>query len=231
MNDEAHNEPPKGDPPVRVCPSCSAQSQTFSDTCPHCGASFIRSRSKRVKRKVGGWSRRRKITALVILAALVGVAVGVGVILKVNHDNQVAEQHKEEQEALEVAQAERAAARAKLRAEELEEEKLVQEELQAQEELERIEVKYGHESVAELEGAITKEADEESSEGFSEYVTRTNCEPTSGRLEPSKAAQDFRCIAVTSEDSDGTESGYRYEGTITTRREAIPGDSAAESGL
>jgi hypothetical protein len=214
MSDEPHNEPPKGDPPIRVCPSCSAQSQTFSDTCPHCGASFIRSRSKRAKRKVGGWSRRRKITALVILAVLVGVAVGVGVILKVNHDNQVAKQHTEEQEALEVAQAEKAATRAKLRAEELEEEKLVQEELQAQEELKRIEVKYGHEMVSELEGTITKEADEEASEGFSEYVSRTQCEPASGRLEPSKAAQNFRCIAVTTEESNGTEKGYRYEGTI-----------------
>jgi hypothetical protein len=135
------------------------------------------------------------------------------VIIKVNHDNQVAKQHTEEREALEVAQAEKAAERAKVRAEELEAEKLVQEELKDQEELKRIEVKYGHESVTELEGAITKEADEESSEGFSEYVTRTNCEPTSGRLEPSKAAQDFRCIAVTAEEG-GTERGYRYEGTI-----------------
>ena len=125
MNDDVHDETPKGDPPIRVCPSCSAQSQTFSDNCPHCGASFIRSRTRRAKKKVGGWTRGRKVAALTALAVIVGIAVAIGVIVKVNHDNQVAQRHTEEREAQEAAAAKQAAEKAKAHTEELEEQKLV----------------------------------------------------------------------------------------------------------
>jgi hypothetical protein len=213
VGDNDSQKPEDADAPVRVCPACSAQSKTFSDTCPHCGSSFIRSRSMRVRKRMGGWNKRRKITAAVIVAVLIGAAVGVGVVLKVHHDNQVAAKHTEEREAEELAQAERAAERAKERAEGLEAVKLEQEERQAEEELKRIEVKYGHEIENELEEAITKDANGEAEEGFSEYVSKTNCEPQSGRINASLAAQNFSCMAVTSE-GNGVERGYRYSGTI-----------------
>lgn len=63
--------------------------------------------------------------------------------------------------------------------------------------LARIEAKYGHESQAELEEAITREASEEAEEGFSDYVSETDCEPDGGVIDTSLAAQDFHCLAVT----------------------------------
>jgi hypothetical protein len=195
-------DPASGDPPVRVCPNCSAQSRTLSDTCPYCGASFIRSRSKRLRKRIGSWPKGRKVAALVVIAALVGAGVAVGVIAKVNHDNAVAERHQEEQEQREQAQREN-----------VREEKLAAEELEAEEELERFEAKYGRESVTELEEAITTDANGEAEEGISEYVSETSCEAEGGRIDTSRAAQNFNCLAVTSE-SGGVQEGYRYSGTI-----------------
>lgn len=137
-----------------------------------------------------------------LLAALVGAGIAVAVIAKVNHDNAVAEKHQEEQEQREQAQKEKA-----------EEEELIAEEVETEEELERIEVKYGRESVKELEDAITKDANSEAEEGFSEYVSKTSCEAEGGRIDTSLTAQNFHCLAVTSEGG-GVEEGYRYSGTI-----------------
>ena len=139
---------------------------------------------------------------LVLLAALVGAGGAVGVITKVNHDNAVAERHQKEQEQREQAQREKAR-----------EEKLAAEELETEEELERIEAKYGRESVAELEEAITEDANSEAEEGFSEYVSETSCEAEGGRVDTSLAAQNFSCLAVTTEEG-GVQEGYRYSGTI-----------------
>jgi hypothetical protein len=192
----------KGEAPVRVCPNCSAQSQTFSDTCPHCRASFIRSRRKRAQRRIGGWSKRKKVAALVPIAVLVGAGVAVGVIVKVNHDNAVAQRHQEEQQQREQAQREKA-----------HDEKVAVEELETEEELERIEAKYGRESVNELEEAITDDANGEAEEGFSEYVSETSCEAEGGRIDTSRAAQNFSCLAVTNEEG-GIQEGYRYTAAI-----------------
>jgi hypothetical protein len=192
----------KGEAPVRVCPSCSAQSQTFSDTCPYCGASFIRNRSQRVRKRIGSWPRGRRVAALVVLAALVGAGAAIGVIAKVNHDNAVAQRHQEEREERELAQREKAR-----------EETLAEEEREAEEELERIEAKYGREIVKELEEVITKDANGEAEEGISEYVSETSCEAEGGRIDTSLTAQSFNCLAVTSE-SGGVQEGYRYSGTI-----------------
>lgn len=190
------------EPPVRVCPNCSAQSQTFDDICPHCGASFIRSRRQRAKKRVKGLSKRQKIViGGVILGLLVG-AITAGAIAKVNHDNRVAQEHREEQEERELAQQEKA-----------EEEKLVEEELETSEELERIEAKYGRESVKELEAAITADANGEAEEGISEYVSETSCEAEGGKVDTSLAAQNFSCLAITSEEG-GLQEGYRYTATI-----------------
>lgn len=190
------------EPPVRVCPNCSAQSKTFDDTCPHCGASFIRSRRLRAKKRIKSLSKRQKI---VIGGVIIGLLVGgitAGVIAKVSHDNQVAQEQKEEQEEHELAQQEKG-----------EEEKLAEEELETEEELERIEAKYGRESIGELEAAITDDANGEAEEGISEYVSETSCEAEGGRVDTTLAAQSFFCLAVTSEEG-GLQEGYRYTATI-----------------
>jgi hypothetical protein len=198
------------EPPVRVCPNCSAQSKTSSDTCPHCGSSFIRSRRMRTRRRLGGWSRRRKVLTLGIIAAVLGVAVAAGIIIKTNHDNAVAAEHREEQEEREaIAAAKKAKEQAALR----QEQELQREEEKDERELARIEAKYGKESVSELETAITNSANEEAEEGFSETVSRTDCEAEGGKVDTSLTAQNFHCIAVTSEEG-GLENGYRYTGTI-----------------
>lgn len=209
MSDEHPDSQQGGDPdhgssepPVRVCPTCSAQSRTDSDTCPHCGASFIRSRRLRTKKRIGAMSKRRKIViAGVVIGLLVGGAAA-GVIAKVNHDNQIAQEEQEEQEARELAQEER----------EDEEEELVEEQ-ESVEELEELETEFAKESVGELEEAITDDANSEADEGYGEYVSETTCEAEGGRVDPSQTAQNFSCLAVT--DEEGTlQEGYRYSGTI-----------------
>jgi hypothetical protein len=205
--------PPEDGAPVRVCPNCSAQSQTSSDTCPHCGASFIRSRRMRARRRIGGWSRGRKVVTLGLIAAIVGAAVAVGVVVKVNHDNTVAAEHREEQEEREAIAAAKLAKEQLALREQHEEEKTVREEESAERAVARIELEYGKESVTELEKDITNSANEEAEEGFSETVSSTNCEADGGKIDTSLAAQNFHCIAVTSEEGD-LENGYRYSGTI-----------------
>lgn len=147
--------------------------------------------SKRQKIAVGG----------VILGLLVGACTA-GVIAKVNHDNRVAQEQKEEQEERELAQQEKA-----------EEERLAEEELETEEELERVEAEYGRESVKELEVAITEDANGEAEEGISEYVSETSCEAEGGKVDTSLAAQNFSCLAITSEEGEFQE-GYRYTATI-----------------
>jgi hypothetical protein len=141
----------------------------------------------------------------VILGLLFG-GITAGVIAKVNHDNQVAQQHKEEQEERELFEEEKA-----------EEEKLAEEELETEEELERIEAEYGRESVKELEAAITEDANGEAEEGISEYVSETSCEAEGGTVDTALTAQNFSCLAITNEES-GVQEGYRYTATINYKK-------------
>lgn len=143
---------------------------------------------------------------LVVVAALIGAGLAAGIIIKTNHDNAVAAEHREEQEEREaIAAAKKAKERAALRRQ--------HEEEASERELARIETQYGTEVVKELESNITKSANEEAEEGFSEYVTGTDCEANGGRIDTSLTAQNFHCLAITSEEG-GLENGYRYTGTI-----------------
>lgn len=196
--------------PIRVCPTCSAQSRTQGDACPHCGASLIRSRSVRMKKRLGGMSRRRKaIIGAVVVGLLVG-GVAAGVIAKVNHDNKIAREKQEAEEARELARQE-----AKEQA--AEEAKEIREEEKAERALAALEAELGHEMQHELEDAITADANEEAEEGFSEYVSDTKCEPEGGVIEASVAAQNFSCIAITEEEG-GSYEGYRYTGTVNYKK-------------
>lgn len=62
---------PNMPPPTKTCPSCSAQSQTFDQKCPHCGKSFMVKKKHTVRNVLLG------LTALFILV-LAGCAVLVG---------------------------------------------------------------------------------------------------------------------------------------------------------
>lgn len=212
MSERRQDDPPNGDqqgshePPIRVCPNCSAQSKTDSDTCPHCGSSFIRSRRLRAKKRFGAMSKRTKIIAAGILIGLLLGGATAGVIAKINHDNQVAKEEREAEEARELAQEERE-----------DEEQEEAEELEAEEKLEELEADLGREMIGELEEAITDDANEDADEGFGEYVSETSCEAEGGRVEPKRPAQNFDCLAVTDEEG-GYQEGYRYSGTINYQK-------------
>lgn len=156
----------------------------------------------RMRKRLGGMSRRRKAIIGAIVAGLLIGGVAAGVIAKVDHDNKIAQ---EKQEARELARQKSA-----------EEATEVHEEEQARRALATLEAELGHEMQHELEDAITADANEEAEEGFSEYVSDTKCEPEGGVIKAA-AAQNFSCIAITDEEGSGYE-GYRYTGTINYKK-------------
>src|SRR3954464_2408397 len=67
--------------PVKVCPQCSAQTQTAGAFCPQCGASYMR------KRRKTRLTRRGRIARFVALAIVLAGGGAAGVILKLDHDS------------------------------------------------------------------------------------------------------------------------------------------------
>lgn len=185
--------------PTRICPQCSAQSQASGDTCPYCGASLIRSRRLRIRRRVKGLPRRLKFGLLAVFAVLLIGGTATGILLKLNHDNAVAAQHKKE-----------AAERAQAEAEAREKQKRERAAQKAEETVARIE---REDAVRQLETAITKDAEKHVGEEVLEGpILKTSCEPEGGELDVTAPSQDFSCMAVTSE-SEGQAEGYRYSAT------------------
>lgn len=203
---EAGKVDARGEPPVRVCPNCSAQAQTFDDNCPYCGHTYIRSPGMRAKRWFGSWSRRRKIITVGIIVVLLGGGIAAGAIIKTNHDNQVAQEKREEQEHREQVAEEKRQEERELVQEEQEQQELEE----GEEELEKIGLEINQE---ELEKAIAKDAGEKVDEGLLEGpILRGECEPEGGELKVGVAAQNFHCMAVTDEEG-GYYEGYRYSAT------------------
>src|SRR5687767_7966598 len=91
--------------PVRICPVCSAQSQTTSDRCPHCGSSFIRSRRVRLQRRMAGLSSTSKAALIGGFVLLLLAGAGLVVALKVDHDRSVEAEREAEEEARAAAAA------------------------------------------------------------------------------------------------------------------------------
>jgi uncharacterized protein HemX len=65
---------------TKVCPKCSVQNQTIGKFCPNCGAAYD---AHRVLAKVN------KRAVLIIAAALIVIIAGIGVVLNIQHTNQV----------------------------------------------------------------------------------------------------------------------------------------------
>lgn len=185
--------------PTRACPHCSALSQTSGDFCPHCAGRFGTSG--------GRMSGRVKIMIAVVCALFVLGGTGVAVAIKIHHDNRVAAQHRRERAA---ARARTVAAHARTAAA-----RTAAANRQAQQQLE---VTERQALETQLQNSITKDATQKANQGllFNGPAQSTTCTPVSGgsSQNPSQSSGTYSCIAVYQTNSDGTQSGYRYNGTI-----------------
>jgi type II secretory pathway pseudopilin PulG len=179
---------------VRVCPKCSAQGLTSGDHCPHCGASYarkgrIRRASRRTKLIIGG----------VIALLLIGGGV-TGVLLKVQHDNDVAAKHKQQQQQAQQKAAAQAQAQQAID--------------QANQEKRTLRAGI----VTSLQDSVTKDANKRINEGVLDgpAVNHTSCTPVGGGNTDDLTAHtgNFSCLAANKSNSDGTEEGYGFSATV-----------------
>jgi hypothetical protein len=197
FDDPQHGPEPAAPAPTRLCPHCSTQSQTAGDFCPHCGKSLIRRR-----RALG---KRGKILVAAVMLVLLGAGASTAVAVKVQHDNQIrAEQQRQER----VAQ--------QMREERERQERQRREEERRQAALDQIERDSRRELEKGLRKAITKHAREFVAKGVLDGpILRSVCDPVGGGRDDLEAQTGkYECMAVTSENSDGTMRGYTYDGTI-----------------
>jgi hypothetical protein len=178
--------------PTKVCRECSAQAQTAGSFCPHCGAPYVRqTRKPRL-------TRRGKIARAIALVLVLAGGGTAGVIIKLDHDSKVAAKHA----AALAAQQKRADA---------------QRQADQKRTRERLERGSRADLVKSLERTVTKDAQKDVNQGLlTGPVLRTQCNPTGGSNpdDLSVTTGDFTCLAVTTANADGTDSGYRFSATI-----------------
>ena len=188
------------EPPTKVCPKCSVQTQTAGSFCPHCGASYA------------GGSKFPKLNKRVILAAvsvLIIAMAGVAIALSIQHNNQV-NSEKAAAVAAEEAQKERDAEEARASAA-ASASAAAKEEADSAERLKRTAI------VTALEASVLKDAKSRVGKGVLDGpITRASCTPLGGGSTDDLTAitGTFECIAVNKTEADGSESGYRFSGTV-----------------
>jgi membrane protein involved in colicin uptake len=182
---------------TRVCRHCSAQSQVQGDFCPNCGKPFA-----------GRTGPSKKTLVIAAVVALILVAGGASAFLVKRHNDDVAADKR----AAVAARAERKAA------DKAAAEKSAQEAKQAaQKAADAAERQSRREQVKYLQRTITKDAGKDVAKGLLDGpILRTVCTATGGGSTDDLTALTgtFDCLAVTTKNSDGTESGYGYAGTI-----------------
>jgi predicted nucleic acid-binding Zn ribbon protein len=196
------SETPNQETPTRVCPDCSTQSKTGGDYCPHCGASFVRRRRRRL-------TRRARIAFFTVLALIVVGGAGAGAAIEIKQDNDAkAERQRKAAQAAQVAQDR------KEREEEVERER--QRERDAQKALDDIEREGRRDLERALKRAISKDAEERVASGVLDGpILKTLCDPVGGgREDLASRTGKYECIAATEFDDDGTYSGYSFHATI-----------------
>jgi hypothetical protein len=181
---------PSGEEPVRVCPNCSTQSRTTGQFCPHCGASFVRSR---------GVSRPVKAVLLAGSAALCLAAAGAGTLLYINGVKD------EKEERVRLARA-------------YEEQQERKQEAQAQQAIEEFEIGSRRDMIREAEDAITKDMQERSQEEFAIVegpILGTQCEPEPGTdiEDVSVTSANLDCLAYNEQRGDRL-SGTSVSATV-----------------
>ncbi len=188
------------DVPTRLCPHCAALSQTSGDFCPHCGSRFIAAGR-------AGVSTRVKVAALCVLAVFVLGGAGVGVAIKVHHDNQVAAQHRQAAAAARAHQLAVQRAQAARRAQQA-----------AQQAQRAAEISQRQSLEGQLQTAITNDATQKAYAGvlFNGPALSTTCTPISGgsSQDLSRSTGTYSCLAIYQNNGDGTSSGYGYTGII-----------------
>jgi hypothetical protein len=197
FDDPQGEQPAEAAVPTRLCPHCSTQSQTAGEFCPHCGKSLVRRR-----RTLG---RRGKLILAVIVVVVLGGGASTAVAMKVQHDDQakaerarkdgIAEQERQRRERQERQQ---------------------REEEERQSALDDIERESRQELEKGLRKASTKHAREVVAGGLLDGpILKTVCDPVGGGRDDLEAQTGkYECMAVRTENTDGTMRGYSYSGTI-----------------
>lgn len=189
--------------PTRVCPSCASLSQTSGEFCPHCSARFSR------KRREPRLSRKAKLITLVVMSLLLVGSVGAATTLKIRHDRAVQAKHEAQVERAAAKKAAQEAARKAAREAEIAA-------IAAQQAEDEAEIAVRHSSEAEMEKSITKWARGLVSEGtLDEPILRSSCTPIGGGSENlTEVTVKYECLAITTDNDDGTSSGYRVHATM-----------------
>lgn len=186
--------------PTRVCRKCSTQAATIGDHCPNCGASYIRR----------GVSKRAKITVVasgLIILLLAGAVIALAA--KNSHDKTRAAQQRRAATSSSAAVASRSAASAASSSA-----SAAAEAKQIKDDAERARRK---DIVAALEKSVTKDAKKDVQDGvLNGPIKKTACTPVGGGSTDLlvDTTGQFSCIAVTTTNSDGTESGYRFSAVV-----------------
>jgi hypothetical protein len=178
--------PSAAEPPTKVCPSCSVQSQTAGSFCPHCAASY------------SGTKPRRRISKRIVMgavAALVVAGSATGLALKISHDNQVTEKR------VAAAQVQKDAAAAEA-AKQAADDATRTGRLATVTDMEASILK-------DAKGRVK-------SEDLTGPILSATCTPLGGGSVDDLTALTgtFECIAVNKKNADGSSQGYRFASTI-----------------
>lgn len=183
------------DAPLKLCLTCSVETRTHGEFCPHCGASYLHKRRR--------LSRRAKWIAAATALAVVLVGAGTAIVLKERHDDQVREERAQKaEEAIEARRAAAAAAAARRAAED---------------EQRRLEIAARQDVVDELEVSVKRTAQRAVDDGaLSGPILTAECQVVSGGG-PEDLERDrgrFECLAITERYDDGSGSGYTYTARV-----------------
>jgi hypothetical protein len=179
------------DIPTRVCRSCSVQSVTSGDFCPHCGKPYVR-RAK---------SSKIKWVALAVVVILLVAAGATALTVKHHHDVEAKDRRvAAHRKAVAAANAE-AAKDARAAAQKAED---------------ASERRTRHTLVKAMQKSITKDAKKDVADGVLDGpILYTTCDPLGGGSTDDLTAltTTFQCLAVDKKNNDGTVSGYQFDAT------------------
>jgi predicted RNA-binding Zn-ribbon protein involved in translation (DUF1610 family) len=186
---------PLDSPPTKVCASCSVQTQTSGEFCPHCGNSYVARR-----RRLG----RKTIAGIVVGVLLLG-GTAAGTTLKVRHDR--------DQERAEAVAAGRQAAEKAAGAKE----EARQRRIDAKTAAEQAERRQRASVIRQMQSSITKDAKKRVASGELEGpIYYTQCDPLGGGSVDDLTAltTTFECLAVNEKLSGGQVRGWVFSSTV-----------------